>query len=357
MLVLDKQHVLLFNPRDHMKKLLLLVSTLIMIFFPGLAGTPELSNQQSTAVVYFYRLPSYVGSANRITINLNNLPIVRLKNGHFFRYEIQPGDYTFSIAFGSTSSMRINAEAGKEYFVGCYINMGFWSGIPIMELNEPAYGRSMIDGNKLLQQAPEPISLNPKSSRIGIFMGGGFGFEKQPWFIDTKGNEITLSTGGGYSIGAEYAYRFSRNFELSFAAAFEGSTLSKELSNADGSYNRMAATLTPALIIPIKGGSILNLRLGAGLGHYSSGTMKIDGSQIVPGQKFSLHYNNATGFHGLFAFNAKFAERASMEFGLKYVNVKYKFKSMDPMGTVTDPDLLDPDGSGIFFYLGYYFHF
>jgi hypothetical protein len=357
MLVLDKQHVPLFNPRDQMKKLLLFVSTIIMIFFPGQAGTPERSNQQSTAVVYFYRLPSYMGSANKITINSNNLPVVRLKNGHFFRYEILPGDYTFSVAFGSSSSVRIIAEAGKEYYVKCYINMGFWSGLPIMELTDPVSGRSTIDGNRLLQQAPEPISLKPKTSRLGVFMGGGIGFEKQPWFIDDKGNEVTLSTGGGYFLGGEYGYRFSKNFELTFSAAFEGSTLSRELSNADGSFNRIAANLTPALIIPIKGGSIINLRLGAGLGFYSSGTMKIDGSQIVPGQKFSLHYNNATGFHGLFALNAKFAERASMEFGLKYVNVRYKFKSMDPMGTVTDPDLLDPDGSGIFFYLGYYFHF
>ena len=339
-----------------MKKSILPILFLFIIAFCATRVVSGQQEQQGNATVYFYRLPTYVGSANRMTITSNNLPIIRLKNGHFFKLEIQPGDYTFSVAFGSVSSVRIKAEAGKEYFIKCYINMGFWSGIPIMELTDPVSGKSTIDGNGLLQQPPEPISLKPKPSRIGVFMSAGIGFERYPWFQDNKGSEITLSTGGGYSIGAEYGYRFSRYFDLAATIGFEGSTLSKEVNNADGSYNRMAVTLTPALVIPVRGGSILNLRLGAGPGYYSFGSMKIDATQ-VNGDKFTLHYNNSAGFQALFAFNAKFAERASMELGMRYTNVRYKFRSSDPAGTVNDPKLLNPDGSGLAFYLGYYFLF
>ena len=195
-----------------------------------------------------------------------------------------------------------------------------------------------------------------RKSRVGVLMTGGFGFESTPWFVDEDGDDVNLSTGGGFGIGAEYGHQFGRNFDLSFNCFFQGSTLSKSLKNASGSYNRLGITITPAIVIPVKGGDNLRFRLGAGPGLYSLGTMKIDASEVT-GDKFKFKYNSALGLHGLFLFETNFMERGAMNFGIRYSNIHYKFNSAGSSATVTEPELLNPNGSGIDFFLGYYFIF
>jgi len=118
----------------------------------------------------------------------------------------------------------------------------------------------------------------------------------------------------------------------------------------------MGITITPALVIPIKGGEILRFRLGVGPGFYSLGTMKIDASEIN-GQKFTFKYNTAAGFHGSFMFESNIMERGAMELGIRYSGIRYKLNENQSTHTSSDDEILKPNGSGIDFIMGYNFRF
>ena len=321
-----------------------------------IAGSYGYSDQIIPATVFFFRLPSFAGSAAKMTIMSNGQPIMRLRNATYFKYSAEPGDYIFSLGFGSSSKVKLTVESGKDYYIKCYYNMGFWSGIPILEPIDSASGRLIIDGNELSEQPAETISIEPRRSRVGLILSGGIGFESNPWFIDEHGDEVTLSTGGGFGIGAEYGHQFGSKFDLSINCFFQGSGLSEKLKNASGSFNRFGIAVTPAIVIPVKGGEILRFRIGAGPGIYNLGTMKIDASEIT-GDKYTFKYKSAFGIHGLFLFESNFMERGLMNLGIRYSNIHYNFNPEGSSDLVTEPKLLKPDGSGIDFILGYNFLF
>lgn len=328
----------------------------LLLFQLFAAANPGSSAQPETGNVYFFRLPNYSGSGVKMTILSNGQAIAKLRNASYFRYEAEPGDYIFSFGFGSSSTVSLNVEPGEDYYIKCYFNMGLWSGIPILELVDPVSGKSTISGNRLSEQTPEPVSVKVRNSRTGLLMSGGIGFETYPWFIDENGDDVKLSTGGGFGIGVEFGHQFSKHFDLSFNGFFQGSSLSERLKNASGSFNRMGLTVTPAIVIPVKGGDLFRFRLGAGPGLYSFGTMKIDASELE-GTKMVFKYKPAVGFHGLFMFESNFMENASMSMGIRYSNIRYEYTSAGSSHGVNDPELVNPDGSGIDFILGYNFLF
>jgi hypothetical protein len=337
-----------------MKNLLPLL--LVTLIYSGVAGqNPIASNQEEQANIYFFRLPDFNGSAVKMTIMSNNQPVVRLKNASYFKYSVMPGDYVLSIAFGSDSKVNLRAEAGKNYYIKAYLNTGFWAGIPILEPVDPESGKMILQGNRLALQLPEPVSTRKRDSRLGLMMTAGAGFEKLAWFIDEDNNEVTLSTGGGFGIGAEYGRRLGKNFDLSFTALFQGSSLSEPLKNASASFNRFNLLVTPALIIPVRNDN-MNFRLGAGPGLYTMGTMKVDGSEI-DGNKFTFKYKTAAGFHAVLLFEWRITEKGSMNMGLRYSGVRYEFKPQGSSHQVYDQKLLNPNGSGIDFIMGYSFYF
>ncbi|MBN2861885.1 MAG: DUF2846 domain-containing protein [Bacteroidales bacterium] len=335
-------------------KVFFLFSFVFFQLYP--AGLSASVSQTEPGNVYFFRLPNYMGSAAKMTILSNNQPITRLRNAAFFRYEAEPGDYEFSISFGSSSKVNLTVESGKDYYIKCYYNTGLWGSIPILELIDPVSGKSSIEGNNLAEQAVEQILLKERKSRVGLLLSGGIGFESYPWFVDENINDVNLSTGGGFGIGAEYGHQFGKNFDLSFTCTFQSSSLSENLKNASASYNRLVLSLTPALVIPVKGGELLRFRLGAGPGLYALGTMKIDASE-AGGDKYTFKYDPALGIHALFLFEFNFMERGSMNLGVRYSNVTYNFNPSGSSDILTDPELVKSNGSGVDFILGYNFLF
>lgn len=306
--------------------------------------------------IYFYRLPNYTGSTTGITILADNQPVVKLRNGAFYKFSIQPGDHIFSFSFASPVRLRLITEPGKIYYISCYYNMGVWSGVPMMELVDATSGKAMIDGKGLKEQAYEPVSLKKPRSHIGLRLSAGIGFEKYAWFIDENNKDVTLSTGGGFGIGAEYGYLINDFFDITLNGSFLGSSLSENLKNAKASFNRMGISITPSFIIPIKGGEILRLKAGAGGGIYSFGTMKVDATQLGD-LKYTFKYKSAPGFHLQLVLESNFSEKGTMGFGIKYDNIHYKYTSAGSSHNPADPQLLNRNGSGITFLMNYNFHF
>jgi hypothetical protein len=124
----------------------------------------------------------------------------------------------------------------------------------------------------------------------------------------------------------------------------------------NASFNRLGITLTPALIIPIKGGDYFRFRLGAGPGLYTAARMKVEASG-AGGEDFKLGYTSAIGIHSSLVFESNFSERGSFSMGLKYYHVNYNYSVNNSTGWTTDPKAAEPNGSGLDFMIGYYFRF
>jgi len=60
---------------------------------------------------------------------------------------------------------------------------------------------------------------------------------------------------------------------------------------------------------------------------------------------------------GGFGFESNFMERGAMNLGIRYSNIHYKFDPGRSSHNITEPELLNPDGSGIDFIVAYYFIF
>lgn len=338
-------------------RLILKITLCLLLFSNYIAAQNDSADiPKLNATVCIYRLPSYVGSAIKMKVYSNNIPIIRLRNGSYYKYETTPGEYRFSFEAGSKMGMKINMEQGKTYYIECNYAMGFWSAVPAMSRYDSLTALSRMQQYNLIPLQYAPISLIRPQSRIGLFMGGGGGFEEIPMYIDNKGNEVTLSAGGGFAFGAEYGYEASKFFDISANCFYQCSSLSEVLKNANASFERMGLTVTPALIIPIKSGERFRFRIGAGLGMYNYGTMKVDDSKIS-GIKYTFKYVPAFGYHGSFIFETSMSDRSSFTLGLKYYEVQYEYTAEGSSHTSNDPQINLPDGSGFDFLMGYCFHF
>jgi len=287
---------------------------------------------------------------------INNIPVVRLRNGAAYKHEIKSGEYRFTCRMIDSSSLKLKIEPGNSYYIKCYLNPGFFSSMPVLEMVDSISGKAVIDGGSLYNQPYKKISMIRPKSRLGISIGSGFGFEEISLGTTNNGDKMTLSTGGGFTIDAEYGYEFNKYFDFSFNWFYQGSALSPSINNGDASFKRMGLIITPALIIPIKGGEFLRFKLGGGIGLYSLEAMTINFSNFGGGD-YVLNYEPAFGFHGSLIFESFISDKVSFTYGLKYYNVQYNYSIKGSTGTSTDPKAITPDGSGLDFFMGYYFHF
>jgi hypothetical protein len=196
------------------------------------------------------------------------------------------------------------------------------------------------------------ITFGQRSS-IGIIINGGFGFESIPFFLDQYGNQVSLSTGSGFSIGGEYGYDFSRSFNIAATPMFQISKISKQAKNADGKFTRMAFLITPSLTFPARKDPIIKVRLGAGPGLYSFCSMKIDASE-AGGEDMTLKYKTTVGFHSSLLFLIRIQRNGSIAIGGKYYNISYKYKREGSTHYYTIDDVNNPDGSGLGIIFGIY---
>jgi hypothetical protein len=84
------------------------------------------------AVVYFYRPKNLAGSALGYKIRHNEDEVIgKVRNGEMFEFRTQVfGNHTFWAKTEKTSSLELDIEPGKEYFVRCNLKLGAFVGRP-----------------------------------------------------------------------------------------------------------------------------------------------------------------------------------------------------------------------------------
>jgi hypothetical protein len=109
------------------EKMMILVAAAI---FGLAAGAQANAKPAATGTVIVYRQWSFTGSAiSKFPFNINHGPDLGVRNGRYLRFELPPGDYTFShdhtpvLWFMRQDPQAVHVEAGKTvYFqyVGVY---------------------------------------------------------------------------------------------------------------------------------------------------------------------------------------------------------------------------------------------
>jgi hypothetical protein len=75
------------------------------------APTPNL------ATIYFYRTHNSLGGATGVDIKDNGIDIGTVQDGTYFVYHTSPGQHTLTATTDTTSSQKLNFQAGATYYV------------------------------------------------------------------------------------------------------------------------------------------------------------------------------------------------------------------------------------------------
>jgi len=137
---------------------LLLVTSLVT----GCASVPLTSMEEDTkaksfaapatgkANIYVYRNESY-GGAIMLTIALDGKLAGQTSMRTYFLWEVDPGSHEISSLSENTSTLKLNTEAGKTYFIWQEVKMGMWSARSQLQQVDEAAGRKGVSECKRAQ--------------------------------------------------------------------------------------------------------------------------------------------------------------------------------------------------------------
>lgn len=312
-----------------------------------------------TGRIVFYREYNYAGSGASFRIYMGDSLLVRLRNNTYMEHFFAPGQYQFSVNRAGDSPLNLRVEAGETYYIRLGFRVGLWSSIPELLLVDAASALPALESGKMKQLSYEDISQPRPGNRIGLNLAAGFGFKNHPLFVIEGGGESKISLGGGVAIGLRYGREFGKYFDLSSELNYQFSTLRPPLNNADVTFSRGIFSLTPAVIIPIRDGEEMRLKLGAGVDYHWGSRLKIESSGIQGGFNDTWKYQQALGGHGSAIFEMNLTEKSAFVYGLKLYFVNHTFDSSERFAPheIPFPELMKTPGSGIDLVFGYYLYF
>lgn len=83
------------------------------------------SVQEDKASIVFYRPNEFLGSAVSLVVTENENEILKIQNGQFITYFVEPGVNVYSIkTIGKNNELRLNLEPNKIYYVRSGIRTG-----------------------------------------------------------------------------------------------------------------------------------------------------------------------------------------------------------------------------------------
>jgi len=139
---------------------LLLVTSLVT----GCASVPLASMEEDTkaksfpapptgkANIYVYRNESY-GDAIMLTVALDGKLAGQTSMRTYFLWEVDPGSHEISSLSENTSTLKLNTEAGKTYFIWQEVKMGTWSARSQLQQVDEAAGRKGVSECKRAQSS------------------------------------------------------------------------------------------------------------------------------------------------------------------------------------------------------------
>jgi len=304
----------------------------------------------------FYRDNNIYGAALSQKVFVNGVQVVKLRNNSFFTYSCESGTNEIMVNNLPETAMQLKVAEGKTYYFRFDFRQGFWISIPEFILVDSISAYPAIHNGSMRELDGSNRPLARPADRFGINVAIGGGLVNHNVITLDNGEESSISYGGGIGFGVKYGHEFTRNFDMAIDLDYRSSSLRPTVSNGTVSFDRFLVGITPAYIIPIDGGDAMRIKVGAGPDFYFYNALDWKTSKISGGFNDKWLYKSTYGFHVSANYEMNFSESWSVNYGLKYYYVNYKFKSGDKTYP-TNSWMLKPDGSGIEVLIGVNYHF
>lgn len=122
---------------------------------------PEQSPPPDRGVVYVYRDFNLIGSGASYMVEANGVPVARLPSHGYFVYFAKPGEVEFSARTEAKTSVTIDVEAGKSYFIKGTIGVGVFVGHPHLVAVPNDIGEAEIADCKLVPEGRITMGEEP----------------------------------------------------------------------------------------------------------------------------------------------------------------------------------------------------
>lgn len=107
------------------------------------------TTQASKAMIYFYRIKQFAGSALEPSVYCDDKELARMDNGRFFGVALDPGVHTCRMGDKQTG-FEMDMKAGQSYYAKVTLEVGFWKGHGRLTLLQPEQGAFEIKKTKAL---------------------------------------------------------------------------------------------------------------------------------------------------------------------------------------------------------------
>jgi hypothetical protein len=97
-------------------------------------------------------------------VEANGVPVTRLPSKGYFAYLAKPGEVTFSAKTEAKTSVTIDVEAGKTYFVKGTISVGVFAGHPHLVIVPNDVGKAEIADCELVPNGTIMMGQEPKQA-------------------------------------------------------------------------------------------------------------------------------------------------------------------------------------------------
>ena len=107
------------------------------------AKAKTFSVREGKSNIYVYRNETF-GGAIPITVALNGKVAGQTGPNTYFLFEVEPGSHEVSSIAENNSLLKLNAEAGKSYFVWQEVKMGVWMARSQLQQVDEQTGRKAV---------------------------------------------------------------------------------------------------------------------------------------------------------------------------------------------------------------------
>jgi len=123
-------------------------------------ASPEADAQAKTyatlptkANLYVFRHESF-GRTNKMTVSLDGKLVGQTTAQTYFLLQVDPGKHEVASLAENVSTLSVDAQAGKNYFVWQEVKMGAWSARSLLQLVDEETGRKRVDACMRAQHNP-----------------------------------------------------------------------------------------------------------------------------------------------------------------------------------------------------------
>lgn len=138
-----------------MRRVLLAVAAVAVALVSGCASVPMASPEAdkqaksyatspTKANLYIYRNES-MGGAIKMTVSVNGRVLGQSGPKTYFLVQVDPGKHEVSSLTENTSTLTVDAQPGKNYFIWQEVKMGAFSARSQLQLVDEATGRKGVD--------------------------------------------------------------------------------------------------------------------------------------------------------------------------------------------------------------------